>query len=277
MVSSDSAGTFSRIVETVGGRSRGEDRLNRSPILKALSSIRKSGARTLLMGGQACMFYGAAEFSRYLDLLVLLEPENMHWLRGALKDLKAELAAVPPLEAAYLKRGHAVHFRCRRDDVAGLRVDLMSSPRGLATFEELWQWRTSIEVNGEPVDLLALEDLVRAKKTQRDKDWPMIRRLVEQSYFTGRRSENTERIAFWLRELRTPELLIDVAKARPLDAQRIAPFREAVRAALDSDVSAVSSALDDEEEDERRKDRLYWEPLRRELEEFRRKKRESPE
>ncbi len=229
------------------------------------------------MGGQACMFYGAAEFSRYLDLLVLLEPENMHWLRGALKDLKAELAAVPPLEAAYLKRGHAVHFRCRRDDVAGLRVDLMSSPRGLATFEELWQWRTSIEVNGEPVDLLALEDLVRAKKTQRDKDWPMIRRLVEQSYFTGRRSENTERIAFWLRELRTPELLIDVAKARPLDAQRIAPFREAVRAALDSDVSAVSSALDDEEEDERRKDRLYWEPLRRELEEFRRKKRESPE
>ena len=44
-----------------------------SPILRALSSIRTSGVRTLLMGGQACAFYGAAEFSRDLDLLVLAE------------------------------------------------------------------------------------------------------------------------------------------------------------------------------------------------------------
>ena len=35
-----------------------------SPIRKALSSIRKSGVKTLLMGGQACVLYGAAEFSR---------------------------------------------------------------------------------------------------------------------------------------------------------------------------------------------------------------------
>ena len=46
--------------------------LDLSPILKALSSIRKSGAKTLLMGGQACVFYGAAEFSRDVDLLVLV-------------------------------------------------------------------------------------------------------------------------------------------------------------------------------------------------------------
>jgi hypothetical protein len=46
-----------------------EDHSIQSPILKALSSIRRSGARTLLMGGQACVFYGAAEFSRDLDLL----------------------------------------------------------------------------------------------------------------------------------------------------------------------------------------------------------------
>ncbi len=41
------------------------------PILKALSSIRRSGARTLLMGGQAYMFYGAAECSRDRKLLIL--------------------------------------------------------------------------------------------------------------------------------------------------------------------------------------------------------------
>ena len=44
--------------------SRREDHLSQSPILKAFSSTQRSGARVLLMGGQACIFYGASEFSR---------------------------------------------------------------------------------------------------------------------------------------------------------------------------------------------------------------------
>jgi hypothetical protein len=39
-----------------------------SPIRKALSTIRRHRVAHLLMGGQACMLYGAAEFSRDLDL-----------------------------------------------------------------------------------------------------------------------------------------------------------------------------------------------------------------
>ena len=66
-----------------------------NPILKALSSIRMSGARALLMGGQACIFYGAAEFSRDLDLLVLADPDNLARLKTALEDLRSELVAVP--------------------------------------------------------------------------------------------------------------------------------------------------------------------------------------
>jgi hypothetical protein len=34
-----------------------------SPILKALSTIRRHQVAHLLMGGQACVLYGAAEFS----------------------------------------------------------------------------------------------------------------------------------------------------------------------------------------------------------------------
>ena len=40
--------------------------------------MRQSGARTLLMGGQACVFYGAAEFSRDLDLVVLADEGTSH-------------------------------------------------------------------------------------------------------------------------------------------------------------------------------------------------------
>ena len=64
------------------------------------------------MGGQACVLYGAAEFSRDTDFAILAEQENLDVLRRALADLQAETIAVPPLEKRFLDRGHAVHFRC---------------------------------------------------------------------------------------------------------------------------------------------------------------------
>ena len=205
------------------------------------------------MGGQACVFYGAAEFSRDLDLLILGDPASIRRLSAALDDLDAHNIAVPPLDPDLLGRGHAVHFRCRRQDVAGLRIDLMSCLRGVADFEELWSRRATIEVDGDPVDLLAIEDLVRAKKTQRDKDWPMIRRLVEQSYFTTVGPPAPEQVEFWLRELRSPEVLVRVAAEHRPTA--LASERPAVTAALTAETEKVEQALDAEEREERRRDR----------------------
>ena len=51
------------------------------------------------MGGQACIFYGAAEFSRDLDLLVLADADNLAQLRSALDELRAQTVAVPPFAA----------------------------------------------------------------------------------------------------------------------------------------------------------------------------------
>src|ERR1700757_4444047 len=92
------------------GRSicRGRDRLIRNPIRKVLSSMQAHGVRALLMGGQACVFYGAAEFSRDADLLILADPENLDRLRAALKELEATRTFVPELTEEFLRRGHAV-------------------------------------------------------------------------------------------------------------------------------------------------------------------------
>jgi hypothetical protein len=251
--------------------------LNRSPILKALSSIRRSGARTLLMDGQACVFYGAAEFSRDLDLLILADADNLARLASSLDELAAQPIAVPPLDTAHLLRGHAVHFRCGREDVAGLRIDIMANLRGVANFEELWERRTTIEVAGESVDLLSIEDLVRAKKTQRDKDWPMIRRLLEQSYFRRTADPSAAAMEFWLRELRTPGLLVEAAAAYPGEARKFAVERTSLAAALDGNIERVAELLEHEEKEERRKDREYWEPLKRELEQLRLTRNKLPE
>jgi hypothetical protein len=57
--------------------------------------IRKHQVQALLMGGQACVFYGAAQFSKDVDLALFASEENFSRLRAALGDLNAKRIAVP--------------------------------------------------------------------------------------------------------------------------------------------------------------------------------------
>ena len=89
-----------------------------NPIRKVLSSMRAHRVRALLMGGQACVFYGAAEFSRDTDLAILADAVNLTRLRNALAELQAELIAVPPfaisrglpVKRLAISAGHTIEF-----------------------------------------------------------------------------------------------------------------------------------------------------------------------
>jgi hypothetical protein len=229
------------------------------------------------MGGQACVLYGAAEFSRDLDLALLAEPSNLDRLESALSELEAEVIAVPPMALEHLAGGLAVHFRCRRPEVAGLRIDIMTQMRGVAPFPELWARRTTFAFEDETLEVMALPDLVAAKKTQRDKDWPMIRRLVDVNYLNHRDEPARERILFWLRELRNPELLVEVARAHPEVLEELAGERPLLKLATSENLASglLNRALRDEEEAERRLDAAYWKPLREQIERLRRVARGS--
>lgn len=220
------------------------------------------------MGGQACVFYGAAEFSRDTDLAILASSENLARLQKALKDLKAEVIAVPPFEMKYLRKGHAIHFRCNDAQALGMRVDVMTKMRGVSPFTKLWARRTTIEVDGSTIELMGLPDLVQAKKTQRDKDWPMIRRLVEVNYFANREAPTKDQIRFWFLELRTPQLLIELARQNRLPAQLFRQ-RPLLKALESGDESLLAKLLIEEEEQVRDADRRYWMPLKKELETLR--------
>jgi hypothetical protein len=222
------------------------------------------------MGGQACVLYGAAEFSRDVDFAILADAGNLRRLRSALRELQAEVIAVPAFTARHLWRGHAIHFRCFHPDAEGIRIDVMSRMRGVAPFEKLWKRRTTLILPGNAtVHVLSLPDLVVAKKTQRDKDWPMIRRLVEAHYFEHRRDPNRARVAFWLTELRTPELIVEVARQHERACRRLASSRPLLSFALSADLEGVNRELAKEEAAERDEDRRYWSPLRKELETLR--------
>ena len=110
-----------------------------NPIGKVLSTFRKHRVRALLMGGQACIVYGAAEFSRDIDVAVLASDNNLAALRRALDDLHAEPVFFPPLGREVLLRGHACHFRVRDPEADGLRIDVMSVLHGCDSFETLWR------------------------------------------------------------------------------------------------------------------------------------------
>ncbi len=226
--------------------------------------------RALLMGGQACVFYGAAEFSRDTDLLILADPGNLQRLDSALKDLHAKRVAVPPFSAEYLERGHAVHFRCEHPEAAGMRVDVMSKLRGVEAFAALWDRRTTLtDEDGMIYELLSLPDLVLAKKTQRSKDWPMVRRLMEASYLAHRDSPTEEQARFWLMELRTPELLRELIHQVPALAERMSASRPLLRLAGRPQTDDCENALAEEERREREADKIYWKPLKAELEKLR--------
>jgi hypothetical protein len=226
--------------------------------------------RVLLMGGQACVFYGAAEFSRDVDFAILTGAENWQRLQSALMDLQAECIAVPPCDMDYLLRGFALHFRCQHEEARGLRIDVMSVMRGVEAFPKLWERRASLaDAAGTVYNLLSLPDLVQAKKTQRSRDWPMIQRLVDTDYMVGRESPSPNQIAFWLRELRTPQYLIEHAARHAEASLQLSSRRPLIKRAIDGDVAALTAGLAEEEKEEREQDRIHWQPLKAELERLR--------
>ena len=222
------------------------------------------------------MFYGALEFSRDTDIAILAEARNLQRLSRALDRLQAKCIAVPHFFIRYLKRGHAIHFRCYHTEVIGIRVDVMSVMRGVAPFAELWQRRTTVETeSGEKYELISLPDLVQTKKTQRDKDWPMIRRLLEAHYSQYRNKPAPAQIDFWLKESRTISLLMQLAKKYPGRLSALISQRPLLALAKTGDKEGLEIALEEEEKKERKADREYWRPLIAELERLRHKKPQS--
>ena len=222
------------------------------------------------MGGQACVFYGAAQVSKDIDLVLLADAANYERLLTAMCALDARRIAVPPFDVPALERGHAVHFRCSAAGVEELRVDVMVRLRDLPPFDMLWERRTSFaDDTGMIFDLLCIPDLVQAKKTQRIRDWPVIDLLVNIHYHENAAAPRPDWIEFWLLEGRSPELLLELIRRFPPEAHALSPRRPLLTAAPSLDRDALAAVLDAEVREEMSKDRTYWEPLKRELEAMR--------
>ncbi len=243
-----------------------------NPILKVLLTFQKYGVKSLLIGGQACIIYGAAEFSRDSDFVVFCNSENLDRLRKALRALKARSIYVPPLKAEFLDRGHACHFRCSAASVKNLRIDIMARLRGCDDFVKLWKKRSTVNVlSNRSIEIIGLEDLVQSKKTQRDKDWLMLKRLVENDMILAKK-DTGEKIRWWLTECRDSSKLMLLAKKNAKAAKECRIKRPLLKAAIENDFKGLEILLKREELAERKNDKRYWDPLKAELERLRHEK-----
>lgn len=218
------------------------------------------------MGGQACILCGAAEFSRNVDLAVLANKKNLERLRLALDKVEVQPVYFPALSSEALNRGHACHFRSLQEGMGALRIDVMSRLHGCDPFAQLWKRRRRLILPGlGMVSVLSLWDLVQAKKTIRDKDWPMVRRLVEFDYYSRIKKPGKKPIDFWFLECRTPTILQDLAKTYSTKARSLAARRPLLQLLDPAQEKNLISALREEEDQNRARDRQYWQPLREEL------------
>jgi hypothetical protein len=123
--------------------------------------------------------------------------------------------------------------------------------------------------DGLTADVVSLPDLVAIKKTQRDKDWSHIRRLIEAHYLENSDNSSTEHIRFWLIEARTTEIIRLLASQHPEIVNELKKQRRLLGLLPGCTEEELSRALMEEEKREREADRLYWRPLLEELEKSR--------
>ena len=97
----------------------------------------------------------------------------------------------------------------------------------------------------------------------------MIRRLVDAHYDEFSSEPNADRIRFWLRESRTPRVLIEVVAANPELFREVLPTRPLLAEAVEGGQATLQLELDKEQATEKQVDALYWQPLKQELEALR--------
>jgi hypothetical protein len=89
------------------------------------------------------------------------------------------------------------------------------------------------------------------------------------AYFQYHARPSAAQVKFWLLELRTPQLLSEVAQAHAVSARRLAPKRPLLRHAAVGKLAPLENALAAEENEVRIRDKAYWSPLLKELESLR--------
>jgi predicted nucleotidyltransferase len=137
-----------------------------------LESLNESGAKYLVVGAHAVAYHARPRATKDLDVYVDPGPENARRVLAAIRHFfgggdpgftEEDLTELD----SFLQLG-----------VAPIRIDLIKSLPGIASFEEAWQRRIDADYGTTPAHYLSLDDLIVAKEhAGREQDLADLRHL----------------------------------------------------------------------------------------------------
>ena len=130
--------------------------LTSSEFKELLNLFEKHRIRYLIVGGYAVMKYSEPRFTKHLDVWIATDSRNADAVYTALKEFGASLANLTADDFTH----QAYFYQMGRPP---LRVDIMMSISGVE-FEDAWEKREVVELNGLKIAFISRSDLIRAKE-----------------------------------------------------------------------------------------------------------------
>lgn len=132
--------------------------------LRIVESLQRHGVDYIVIGGIAGTLHGSDAVTNDFDICYRRSQANHRELVGALKDLQAVLRGAPPglpfnLDERTLKNGDSFTF----ETIAG-NFDCLATPTGTTGYADLIRDAETMDVDGTPVRVASLRDLIRMKR-----------------------------------------------------------------------------------------------------------------
>jgi hypothetical protein len=132
--------------------------------IQGLRVLDEYGVHYVVIGGVAGALHGSPSITQDLDICYERSPDNLERLARALESVNARLRGAPPdvpfiLDARTLARGDFFTFST---DVGPL--DLLGTPSGSGGYDALVRNAHTFELDGLPVRVASLEDLMAMKR-----------------------------------------------------------------------------------------------------------------
>jgi len=203
----------------------------------------QKGTIAILTSGQAVVYYRTALMSKDGDWILQETPEACSRILDILSGHGARYRPGAPLDVRWLAGGWSSHLQFHDEKERRVRCDFLARPPRIEAEKilELFQRPT------EPGKLavIDLESLIRMKRTQRAKDYPVIAELA-------RLLPEDREIAYTT----DPDRILELAGKRGKEINRL-PAQEALRGGTREEVVvALAREINIQQEEDRR--RLEW-------------------
>ena len=202
-----------------------------SVYLDLTREFNEGGLRAVLSSGQAVVMHRLAVMSKDGDWIVREEPDDLEAILSVLERHAAHYRFGAPLDVRWMAGGWSSHLEFRMAPLR-VRTDFVTRPPRLSRDRLASLWR---EQAGRDLPFVGVGDLAELKKTNREKDYPVIGELARllsdptAQLLLSRSARDIQALAH-----QHPELISGSVEVRPLLALA-GSNRGALEAALDAE------------------------------------------